>query len=74
MSTYQFNTLFQVNVMCIHFYVFDCPLLALSTSSMNISERLLSSESGRSTSDVELVISVKASLLYLSKIIFLVMD
>ena len=34
----------------------------------------LMAENGRSTSDVELVISVKASLLYLSKIIFLVMD
>jgi len=48
MSTYQFNTLFQVNVMCIHFYVFDCPLLALSTSSMNMAEGPLSLESRRS--------------------------
>ena len=43
-------------------------------SNWGIFMRLLSSESGRSTSDVELVISVKASLLYLSEIIFLVMD
>ena len=48
MSTYQFNTLFQVNVMCIHFYVFDCPLLALSTSSMNMAERPLSLDSKQS--------------------------
>jgi hypothetical protein len=48
MSTYQFNTLFQANVMCIHFYVFDCPLLELSTSSMNMAERPLYTESGRS--------------------------